>query len=339
MTLNVVAYENISTHFEIPQPVELASPIFKMEDVSVGYEENKPILTKLNLQIDKDDRIAMLGANGNGKSTLAKLIDGRLKAFGGKIEQSKKINIGYFAQHQMEMLPSGMTATAFMASLMQGANETKIRSHLAGFGLEGIKATTQIEKLSGGEKARLLFAAITHNAPNLLILDEPTNHLDIDAREALVDALNNYTGAVVLITHDLNLIKMVADRLWLVQNGTCKPYTEDIETYENAILESQKITVKEEGKKEEKNTLTPKERRQQQALRQQALQPIKNKIKLLEDKMQKTNNRIAAIEQMFVGNLSPSQMIDLQKELGTLNKDLEVFEDEWFRLNDELEKM
>lgn len=337
MTLNVNAYENNSVHFEIPAPIELASPIFKIENASVGYEENKPVLTKLNLQIDKDDRIAILGANGNGKSTLAKLIDGRLKAFDGKIEQSKKINIGYFAQHQMEILPNGMTATAFMASLMTGANETKVRSHLAGFGLEGTKATTQIEKLSGGEKAKLLFAAITHAAPNLLILDEPTNHLDIEAREALVDALNNYSGAVVLITHDLHLIEMVSDRLWLVQNGTCQPYTDDIDAYQKMLLEQQKTQPKSENKKEEKNALSPKERRQQQAIKLQAMQPIKKQIKSIDDKMQQINNRIAQIEQMFIQTLTPAQMIDLQKELGTLNKDLENFENQWLELNEELE--
>ena len=336
LTLNVIAYENISTHFEFPTPIELASPIFKIEDGSVGYEENKPVLTKLNLQIDKDDRIALLGANGNGKSTLAKLIDGKLPLMNGKIEQSKKINIGYFAQHQMEELPFGQTPTAYISTLMPDANETKVRAHLAAFGLEGQKAITQIEQLSGGEKARLLFAAITHSNPNLLILDEPTNHLDIDAREALVDALNSYTGAVVLITHDLNLIEMVADRLWLVADGTCKPFTDDIETYQKMLLDTQK-TLPSTPKKEEKATLTPKEKRQQQAAKLQAQQPIKNQIKALEGKMQKTNERIATIEQMFMQTLTPAQMVDLQKELSTLTKDLQNDENLWLELNEKLE--
>lgn len=336
LTMNVTAYENISTHFEFPEPVELASPIFKIENGSVGYEENKPVLTKMNLQIDKDDRIAMLGANGNGKSTLAKLIDGKLPLMDGKIEQSKKINIGYFAQHQMEELPFGLTPTAYMTTLMPDANETKVRAHLAAFGLEGQKAITRIEQLSGGEKARLLFAVITHSKPNLLILDEPTNHLDIDAREALVDALNTYTGAVVLITHDLNLIEMVADRLWLVADGTCKPYSEDIESYQEMLLNSQKTP---QTKKEEKSTLTPKEKRQQQAAKLQALQPIKKQIKALEDKMQSANERITAIEQMFMQTLTPQQMVDLQKELGTLNKQLETDESQWLELNEKLESI
>ncbi len=336
MTLNVTAYENISTHFEFPNAPELASPIFKIENGAVGYEPDKPILTKLNLQIDKDDRIAMLGANGNGKSTLAKLIDAKLPLMDGKMEQSKKLIIAYFAQHQMELLPFGQTPTMFISSLMVGANETKVRAHLARFGLEGQKATTQIEKLSGGEKARLLFAAITHENPNLLILDEPTNHLDIDAREALVDALNGYTGAVVLITHDLNLIETVADRLWLVANGTCTPYLEDIESYQKTLLDAQK-TPAEQAKKEPRTTLTPKEKRQQQAAKLQAIQPLKKQIKALEDKMQKTNERINAIEQMFTQNLTPTQMVDLQKELGALNKQLETDENSWLELNEQLE--
>ena len=336
LTMNVTAYENISTHFEFPTPIELASPIFKVEGGAVGYEENKPVLTKLNLQIDKDDRIAMLGANGNGKSTLAKLIDSKLPLMDGKIEQSKKINIGYFAQHQMEELPFGLTPTAYMSTLMPDANETKVRAHLAAFGLEGQKAITRIEQLSGGEKARLLFAVITHSNPNLLILDEPTNHLDIDAREALVDALNSYTGAVVLITHDLNLIEMVADRLWLVANGTCKPYLEDIENYQKMLLDTQKTP---QTKKEEKTTITPKEKRQQQAAKLQALQPIKKQIKLLEGKMQKTNERVATIEQMFMQNLNPQQMVDLQKELSLLNKELQNDENLWLELNEKLESL
>ncbi|MBP5534639.1 MAG: ABC-F family ATP-binding cassette domain-containing protein [Alphaproteobacteria bacterium] len=335
MTLNVTAYENISSHFEFPAPTELASPIFKIENGSVGYEENKPVLTKLNLQIDKDDRIAMLGANGNGKSTLAKLIDGKLPLMTGQTEQSKKLNIGYFAQHQMEELPFGLTPTAYMTSLMPDANETKVRAHLASFGLEGQKAITRIEQLSGGEKARLLFAVITHTKPNLLILDEPTNHLDIDAREALVDALNSYTGAVVLITHDLNLIEMVADRLWLVANGTCVPYTDDIESYQKMLLDAQKTIA--QTKKEERSVLTPKEKRQQQAIKLQSMQPIKKQIKSLEDKMQKTNERISSIEQMFMQNLNPGQMVDLQKELGLLNKELQNDENLWLELNEKLE--
>lgn len=337
MTFNPVIYENISTHFKIPEPIELASPIFKIENGATGYEDNNPVLTKLNLQIDKDDRIAILGANGNGKSTLAKLICGKIKLFDGSINQSKKINIGYFAQHQMEMLPSGMTATALMSSLMPEANETKVRTHLSCFGLDGIKATTQIEKLSGGEKARLLFAVITHTAPNLLILDEPTNHLDVEAREALIEALNNYTGAVILITHDLNLIETVCDRLWLVQNKTCMPYLEDIETYQKNLLEAQKTPS--QNKKENKTILTPKERRQKQAVKLQALQPIKKQIKSLEQKIDTINERIQTIENKFTENLSTSQLIEFQKELSDLNKELTEKENQWFNLNEELEKI
>lgn len=341
LTINITAYENISTHFEFPKTNDLASPIFKIENGAVGYETDQPVLTKLNLQIDKDDRIALLGANGNGKSTLAKLIDGKLPLMDGKMQQSKKLNIGYFAQHQTEELPTGLTATAFMASLMPTANETKVRAHLAAFGLEGQKATTQIAKLSGGEKARLLFASITRSAPNLLILDEPTNHLDIDAREALVDALNSYNGAVVLITHDLNLIEMVSDRLWLVANGTCTPYPDDIETYQKMLLNAQKMPTQQESKKEEQTApaLSPKEKRQLQASKLQAMQPIKKQINALEEKMQTINRRVAVIEKMFTQSLPAPQMVELQKELGALTKELENSENQWLELNEKLEEM
>ena len=235
------------------------------------------------------------------------------------------------------MLPLGMTATALMSSLMPEANETKVRSHLSLFGLEGIKATTKIERLSGGEKARLLFAVITHSAPNLLILDEPTNHLDVDAREALIEALNNYTGAVILITHDLSLIETVCDRLWLVQNKTCTPYLEDIETYQKNLLDSQKTAPK--NKKDNKTKLTPKERRQKQASKLQSLQPIKKQINTLESKIDTINARILVIENKFTENLSTSQLIEFQKELSDLNKELIEKENLWFNLNEELEKI
>ncbi len=337
LSMQVVDYETAFTHFSFPEPDELVSPIIKMENGSTGYEQGKEILSKLNLQIDKDDRIALLGANGNGKSTLAKLLDGKLPLFTGEMTASKKLKIGYFAQHQTELLPFGQTPVMYIGSLIKGANETKIRTHLARFGLEGQKALTQIDKLSGGEKARLLFAGITCDRPNLLILDEPTNHLDIEARDGLVEALNAYAGAVILITHDMHLIETVADRLWLVANGTCKPFDEDIDAYKKLVLSATKTPASEEAK-EKAPVLSPKEKRQMQAAKHAALRPIRDEIKRIEEFLSKANRRIADIENLFTGQLLPAQMVDLQKELAELNKQVEQNENRWLELSEKLEE-
>ena len=224
------------TKFDFPIPEEVASPMINMEDVSVGYG-GKEVLRKLNLSIVENDRIALLGANGNGKSTFAKLLSERLQPMKGEIRRTPKLKVGYFAQHQSEELPLNQTPTEYMAGIMPPAStETQIRAFLGRFGLTQEKSQTKIELMSGGEKARLLFASISYQAPNLLILDEPTNHLDMAAREALAEALNEYRGAVVLIAHDLYLIDAVADDLWLVHGGTCKPYDGDMEDYKKLLL-------------------------------------------------------------------------------------------------------
>ena len=335
LKMNVVDYETAFTHFEFPEPCDLVSPIIKIENAATGYEDGKPVLKKLNLQIDKDDRIALLGANGNGKSTFAKLLVGQLDLFEGNITASKKLNIGYFAQHQSEELPFNMTSVSYIAGFMKDANETKVRTHLARFGLDGQKAITQIEKLSGGEKARLLFAKMTCDKPNLLILDEPTNHLDIEAREGLIEALNLYNGAVIFITHDLHLIETVADRLWLVQDGTCKVFNDDIEAYRKLILDKDKTTSS--GTDAIKTNMSAKERRQKNAERLALLKPIKDEIKKIEQKMEQENKRISEIENLFTKPMSAAQMVELQKELTVLNKSVETSENRWLELSEQLE--
>ncbi len=231
-----------SSSFEFPEAQKMASPLIKLDSVSVGYDDNV-VLKNLNLNIGNDDRIALLGANGNGKSTFAKLLSGRLNPMSGNVIKSSKLEVGYFAQHQSEELPLDMSACEYLTSLMPEMPETKIRAHLAAFGLSQEKATTQIALLSGGEKARLLFAVMSRKSPALLILDEPTNHLDIEGRDALLEALNAYNGAVILITHDLHLVELVADDLWLVKNHTCKVYNGDLAEYRDSLL-NEKNTAK-----------------------------------------------------------------------------------------------
>lgn len=221
--------------FTFPVPEELSPPIINMEGVAVGYG-GPPILKKLSLRIDQDDRIALLGRNGEGKSTLSKLLAGKLIACEGKMVQSSKLRIGYFAQHQVDELVIDETPLQHVMRLRPAEGQPRLRARLAGFGLMADQAETAVGRLSGGQKARLSLLLATIDAPHLLILDEPTNHLDMESREALVEALTEYSGAVVLVSHDMHLLGLVADRLWLVKGGAVTPYTEDLEAYRRQLL-------------------------------------------------------------------------------------------------------
>ena len=230
------AIEERGIEFTFPEPEELAPPLIVMDDVAVGYEPGKPILTRINMRLDPDERIALLGSNGNGKSTMAKLIAGKLQPMAGEMRASRKLKVGYFAQHQTDELDLDATPLLSMERAAPNLNAEKCRAHIARFGLDVLRATTPVGNLSGGEKARLLLALMTHAAPNILLLDEPTNHLDIDSRQALVQAINDFPGAVVLISHDPHLIELTVDRFWLVKDGRCQPFDGDLNDYKEMIL-------------------------------------------------------------------------------------------------------
>jgi ATP-binding cassette subfamily F protein 3 len=201
----------------------------------VGYG-GPLVLRKLSLRIDQDDRIALLGRNGEGKSTLSKLLAGKLDAAEGRVHRSSKLRIGYFAQHQVDELYIDETPLQHIQRLRPDEQQAKLRARLAGFGLMAEQAETEVGRLSGGQKARLSLLLATIDAPHLLILDEPTNHLDIESREALVEALTEYSGAVILVSHDMHLLSLVADRLWLVKGGAVTPFTDDLEAYRRLLL-------------------------------------------------------------------------------------------------------
>ncbi|MDO6727453.1 MAG: ATP-binding cassette domain-containing protein [Cognatishimia sp.] len=233
--------------FTFPAPEELSPPIIATESTSVGYGDTI-VLKNLNLRIDQDDRIALLGKNGQGKSTLAKLLSGRLERKSGKFTISNKLRIGFFAQHQVDELYVDETPIQHLMRLRSHEGQAKIRARLASFGLGAAQAETVVGRLSGGQKARLSLLLATLDAPHLLILDEPTNHLDIESREALVEALTAYRGAVILVSHDMHLLSLVADRLWLVKDGSVKPYEDDLESYRKLLLSSDKPAAKEKAK-------------------------------------------------------------------------------------------
>ncbi len=221
--------------FTFPAPEELSPPIINLDGAAVGYG-GPPVLKRLSLRIDQDDRIALLGRNGEGKSTLSKLLAGKLVTVEGRMVRSSKLRIGYFAQHQVDELFIDETPLQHLQRVRPAEGQPRLRARLAGFGLGVDQAETVVGRLSGGQKARLSLLLATIDAPHLLILDEPTNHLDMESREALVEALTEYQGAVILVSHDMHLLGLVADRLWLVKGGAVTPYTEDLETYRKQLL-------------------------------------------------------------------------------------------------------
>ncbi len=222
-----------------PKPEKsLSPPIIALDNVSVGYEPGKPVLNRVTLRIDPDDRIALLGANGNGKSTLVKLIANRLAPFSGQVTRADKLSVGYFAQHQIDELDLEGSTYDHIRRLMGDAPESKIRARAGAIGFSGKAADTLVKSLSGGEKARLLLGLATFQAPNMIILDEPTNHLDIDSRAALAEAVNDFEGAVIMVSHDRYLIEACAERLWVVADRTVTAYDGDLEDYRRLVLSS-----------------------------------------------------------------------------------------------------
>ncbi|TWI37964.1 ABC-F family ATP-binding cassette domain-containing protein [Paracoccus sulfuroxidans] len=232
----ITAPEEARFHrFTFPQPDQLSPPILALDGVTVGYGD-RAVLRRLNLRIDQDDRIALLGRNGQGKSTLSKLLADRLQPMEGRMTRSNKLRVGYFAQHQVDELELDETPLTHVRRLRPDETPARLRARLAGFGLMEAQAETKVGQLSGGQKARLSLLLATIDAPHLLVLDEPTNHLDIESREALTEALNDYTGAVVLVSHDMHLLSLVADRLWLVDQGAVTPWQGDLDDYRKLLL-------------------------------------------------------------------------------------------------------
>lgn len=314
-------------HFEFPSPEKLNNSLLTIENGVAGYDD-KPVLQNLDLRIEPDDRIALLGANGNGKSTLAKILSHRLLLMSGKMTTAKKMKIAYFSQHQTEELDVEKTPYEMLSAQMPLSTETQIRAQLGAFGLNKAKSDTLIGSLSGGEKSRLLLALITKDAPHLLILDEPTNHLDIQSRAALIEALNNYEGAVVLITHDLHVIELTCDTLWIVRRGTCQTFTGDLDDYKAQLLKnndrndlaSDKMTSKEQERREA-------------AQRRARVAPLKKEIRKLDEKIEKLTTRKAALEEQLLTQYSADSSI----ELALLNDELKKTEEQWLSLNEEVE--
>ncbi len=267
--------------FRFPTPQELPPPLMVLENVAVGYDK-KPVLRKLDLRLDTDDRIALLGANGEGKSTLSKLLAGRLQPLSGKIVKSNKLRIGFFAQHQLDELVAGESPYQHMQRLRPKELPAQLRARLGGAGFDANIVDNPVERLSGGQKARLLMAMATIDAPHILIFDEPTNHLDIESREALVHALNAYEGTVILVSHDSHLIETVADQLWIVQDGLVAPFDGNMADYQRQLLARPAIDGP-AGQRKKSKSMRSGAKSQSLGLEQrQSLSQLRAKVKSLE---------------------------------------------------------
>ncbi len=318
------------TVFTFPEPEELSPPIISTESASVGYD-GKVILKNLNLRIDQDDRIALLGKNGQGKSTLAKLLSGRLDPMGGRLTTSRKLRIGFFAQHQVDELYVDETPIQHIRRERPSEGEARHRARLAGFGLGPAQAETEVGRLSGGQKARLSLLLATLPAPHLLILDEPTNHLDIESREALVEALTAYTGAVILISHDMHLLSMVADRLWLVKDGAVSVWEEDLQAYRKDLL------TKDAPEKKAKVKAAPKRASRDEilALRSE-VRKCEERVTKLNDMRDKLAKKLAdpALYDEDAGNRAEPW----QKKYGEVMNAIDRADDLWMKALEKLEK-
>ena len=337
--------EEGSVTFTFPEPVLLAPPLYTAENVDIGYADTA-VLKNLSFRLDTDDRIALLGANGNGKSTLIKLLAGRLSPMAGTIKKSGKLRIGYFAQHQGDELDLSATPLVELGRLQDKNTEQQSRSQLGRFGFTQQRAETKVGSLSGGEKARLLFALMSFENPNILLLDEPTNHLDVSSRQALVQAINAFEGAVIIVSHDPHIIGLTAERFWLVEGGGVKTYEGDLEDYRAMLINRRKVG---RGGGDDNGTirinngasLNKKQQRQASA----------EKRKLLSDKkklLNKAEGRVHQLEHLkgeLQSNLSDPGLYKedggsttIQKRLGQVEKDLKVAEDEWANAQDKFDE-
>ncbi|MBV9585642.1 MAG: ABC-F family ATP-binding cassette domain-containing protein [Alphaproteobacteria bacterium] len=326
----------------LPQPGELSPPLISLDRVSTGYVSGKPVLSRVDLRLDPDDRIALLGANGNGKTTFARLLAGRLEPFSGRMIRAPKLSCGFFAQHQIEDMRPGESAFDHLAALMPDSPPEAVRARLGGFGFSQDKAFVPVGELSGGERARLNLALVTYDAPALLILDEPTNHLDMETREALVAALADYAGAVILVSHDWHLVELVAERLWLVEDGTVRPFEDDLDAYRRRLLARGEPA---EGRAAPAAAATNARRtgRREAAERRLALEPLRRKARHAE----KTAARLAAEQQKLDRSLaSPGAfngqgdaLGDALKRRAELERLIAAAEAEWFEAEAELERL
>jgi len=333
----VLASAEPPPRISFPEPAQLAPPLISLERASVGYAPKKPVLSRLDLRLDPDDRIALLGANGNGKTTFARLLAGRLPLLGGTMMRSPKLRCGYFAQHQIEEMRPHESAYDHLSALMPAALPEAVRARLGGFGFGEDKAFVPVAELSGGERARLNLALVTHDAPSLLILDEPTNHLDLETREALVEALNAYPGAVVLISHDWHLLELAADQLWVVAEGGVRPLDGDLDDYRRMLLERfAPVDTDRRGESNERRAA-----RRRAAEKRRSLEPLRQRARRAEEVIARLSGERAALERDLAADngsgLRGSAVAEIMKRRARLIRQIAEAESEWLKTEEAIE--
>jgi ATP-binding cassette subfamily F protein 3 len=325
----IALIEETTMRFDFPNPDELAPPLLSIDEGVAGYKIGHPILRDLSFRLDLDDRVALLGANGNGKSTLAKVLANELPLLSGYVTRSTKLKIGYFSQDQADMLVLDQSAYQHIQELMPQLQESKLRAQLGRFGFSRDRADIPVKNLSGGEKARLLFALMSRQAPHLMILDEPTNHLDIDSRDALVEALNSYQGAILLISHDARLIELVAERLWLVNEGKVVPYEGDMQDYRKFLLS------------QSRDSREPKQKKDKRKQQDREVQSFKKSLDKIEREISQSQKQIIEID-MKMAEISfyndIKQVEETTKEKARLQNSLKLLENQWLDLQSKLDQ-
>jgi ATP-binding cassette subfamily F protein 3 len=312
-----------------PAPEKMLSPpIIAVDDVSVGYDPKKPVLNRVTLRIDTDDRIALLGSNGNGKSTLVKLLANKLAPFSGRITRAEKLSVGYFAQHQVDELNLDGSPYDHIRKLMPDAPETKVRGRTGAIGFSGKAGDTLVRSLSGGEKARLLLGLATFYGPNMIILDEPTNHLDIDSRAVLAEAINDFPGAVIMVSHDRYLIEACADQLWVVANQTVTTYDGDLDEYRRMVLSVRdtRSSPRDRGNERARQGAKPERKSEKRT-------PLKQRIAEAEAEIERINGIIAKIDAALalpdLFTRDPKQAAQLSKARAGAESALRRAEENW----------
>jgi ATP-binding cassette subfamily F protein 3 len=323
--------EDKATRFSFPEPNKLAPPMLSLDGVNIGYH-GKPVLTGVSLRVDMEDRIALLGTNGNGKSTLAKLLAGRLEPLSGRQFRTGNLRVGYFAQHQEEDLVSGETPYEHLSRALPKATPPQVRAQAARFGLDADRVNTKVGAMSGGERARLLLALATRDAPHLLILDEPTNHLDIDARDALVKALAEFEGAVLLISHDPYLVDLVADRLLLVAGGKVTALEGDLESYAASVTEGSESSGG--GSRDNSRKTDKSDAKKERAEARSRVAPLRQAVKDAEQRLAKLNAERELLEKKLTDPAiySPGKakdLTDINQRIAVIKRQTEAAEQDW----------
>lgn len=328
--------------FAFRAPTKMPFPLLRLEGGRLGYGDTT-VLREVEFSLLPGERIALLGANGSGKSTLIKFLAGEVPAIAGSVERARDLNIGYFAQHQLELLNAAQTPMEHLLQLDPQASEQELRDYLGGFGFSGDKAMQTTGQFSGGEKARLVLAIIVYQQPNLLLLDEPTNHLDIEMRHALGMALQDYQGAMIVVSHDRHLLRTVSDSLWLVSDGKVGEYDGDLDDYRQWLLERKRS---QSNQQDEGNpsAVSKKERRQQQAVLRKQLQPLRTALGKLEKRLDQLNDEKVELETLLTDlslyeEANKSRLTEILARKAKLESELQDVEEAWLGKQAELDEM